>query len=231
MNMQKMLPVIVVLVLAGIGGTGFFYTQYQKTQKELATVKTDPNTLRQAVAADVRKLVEEVGKVIALPEGEEPTVATITDIEKLKDQEFFANARNGDKVLIYTNARRAILYDPVAKKVLNVAPVNIGTGSAAPAQTEPKIKVALYNGTTTAGLTSTVERQVEGKITTIEVSSKENASKEDYTKTIVVDLSGSRRDLARELASVVGGEVGTLPEGESKPETDLLVIIGSEYKP
>ena len=40
---------------------------------------------------------------------------------------FFSKAKVGDKVIIYTNARKAILYDPVAGKIVEVAPVNIGT--------------------------------------------------------------------------------------------------------
>lgn len=75
--------------------------------------------------AEVDALVMEVGKLLALPTDEKPTVATITDFEKLKEQSFFKNATNGDKVLIYTNAKKAILYRPSEKKVLEVGAVNI----------------------------------------------------------------------------------------------------------
>lgn len=77
--------------------------------------------------------MEEVGKLIDLPTGEEPTLATVTGIEKLRSQPFFQRAKNGDKVLIYAQARKAYLYDPVAKKILDVAPINPGTPSASPA--------------------------------------------------------------------------------------------------
>ena len=36
------------------------------------------------------------------------------------------NAKVGFKVLIYTQAKKAILYDPGANKIVEVAPVNIG---------------------------------------------------------------------------------------------------------
>lgn len=75
--------------------------------------------------AEVDALVAEVGELLALPSDEKPTVATITDVEKLREQAFFKNAANGDKVLIYTNAKKAILYRPSEKKVLEVGAVNI----------------------------------------------------------------------------------------------------------
>jgi hypothetical protein len=75
---------------------------------------------------DVQKLVEEVGELIVLPTDEMPTVATVAEPEKLKDQAFFANAKAGDRVLLYTNAKKAILYDPEAHKIVEVAPINLG---------------------------------------------------------------------------------------------------------
>lgn len=84
------------------------------------------------VQAEVDRLVSEVGSLIALPSDEKPTVATITDIEKLKDQPFFKNAKNEDKVLIYTNAKKAILYRASEKRIIEVGAVNINQASPSP---------------------------------------------------------------------------------------------------
>ena len=100
----------------------FLFYQYQPAKK---VVQSAPGT-----PSEVRSLVAEVSKVFELPEGEEPTVATIKDIAKLKNEPFFQKGKNGDKVLLYSIARKIILYDPDSKRVLNIAPYNPGTPSA-----------------------------------------------------------------------------------------------------
>ncbi len=88
------------------------------------------------VQETVDSLVGEVRQLMVLPEGETPTVATVVDPQKLKDQPFFANAVTGDKVLIYARARKAVLYSPTSHKIIEVAPLNIGNPTPTP-ETKP----------------------------------------------------------------------------------------------
>ena len=74
--------------------------------------------------AELDKVVSKVGRLVVLPENEIPTLATVTDPEKLKDQPFFANAEEGFKVLLFSQSRKAILYDPKSDKVVEIAPIN-----------------------------------------------------------------------------------------------------------
>ena len=60
-----------------------------------------------------------------MPSSEAPTIATVNDITKLKGQAFFADAKNGDKVLIYTKAGKAVLYRPLTNKVIEYSTVNL----------------------------------------------------------------------------------------------------------
>lgn len=124
-----LLFVFIILFLASAGATYYFYNQYSQ-------LKQNPQRIAQEEA---KALIRRVSELIVLPEDEQPTIATVTDIERLKDQPFFAKAKNGDKVLIYTNAKKAILYDPVSNKIVEVAPVNIGTPQA---PTPPEIPLA-----------------------------------------------------------------------------------------
>lgn len=108
--------VILVLVLLVVGGV--FGIRYRPDILGLSKGQ-------EQVQQEVERLVEEVGKLIALPEDERPTVATVTDVDAVKDQPFFSKAQNGDKVLIYTSARKAILYRPSENRILEVGLVNI----------------------------------------------------------------------------------------------------------
>ena len=118
------LYVLTALVLIAAGFAVYYWN-------EASALKENP----QKVAQDeTKKLIASVSKLIILPEGETPTIATVTDTEKLKDQPFFAKAQTGDKVLIYTNARKAILYSLIHHKIVEVAPINIGNPQTAPGQ-------------------------------------------------------------------------------------------------
>lgn len=85
--------------------------------------KKDISTTRQN---ETKELLANIAKLVVLPEDETPTIATVSDPDKLKNQPFFARAKKGDKVLIYASARKAILYDPVANKIVEIAPINPG---------------------------------------------------------------------------------------------------------
>jgi hypothetical protein len=119
---KNVMALLVVVALASAGSGYYFYSQYQ-------TIKSNPQAVTEK---DNAVLVAKLGQLIALPTNEQPTIATVADPSKLKDQPFFANAKTGDRVFIYTNAKKAILYDEVANKIIEVAPINIGnnTGSS-----------------------------------------------------------------------------------------------------
>jgi len=113
---------LIVMASGGAGAAVYFYQQYQQAQRLLR----DPDA---ATRAEVKKVLDQLGTLIELPSTEEPTVATVSDKDKLKDQPFFARAENGDKVLIYAQAKKAILYRPSTNKIIDVAPVNLGSPS------------------------------------------------------------------------------------------------------
>ena len=94
-----------------------YYGKYQQAQVAagIATDNSIPVKDRLAV-------------LVELPQGEDPSVATVTDVSKIKDQIFFRNAQNGDNIVAYPNAKIAILFRPSTGKVVWMGPILEGQG-------------------------------------------------------------------------------------------------------
>jgi hypothetical protein len=218
--------VLALLLVIALGAAGYFYYQ----------LKWAPQI---ESAQEIEDLTKTIGAFIELPQGETPTLATVTDREKLADQTFFLKAENGDKVLIYSNSGKAILYRPSTKKVIDMTTVNVaqseaagetqGTPTTPEQQAEVKTAtVALYNGSTKNAVTGPLEEKLKTQFSFVTITQKETAKKNDYQGTMIVNVSGNHGAEAKSLAEYLGGTVVDLPEGETKPQADIVVIIGNE---
>ncbi len=120
----RLYPWVVLLLLVALIGGAWLYRE----QLRVLLVRDTKSTYTTA------DLLAEVSKLVVLPTGEEPVIATVMDLNALSGQPLFANAHLGDKVIIYNTARKAILYSPTLKRVIDVAPLTIGTPSPTPKQ-------------------------------------------------------------------------------------------------
>ena len=223
-KLLKLVPIILItLVIIGLLVSNLvFFNKFQKADQLLK----NPT---EAAKIESDELLKKIGKMMDLPNAEEPTIATITDSEKLKEQPFFAKAKNGYKVIIYATAKKAILYDPTANKVIEVMPLTPGLE---PSSIPGPIRIALYNGTETVGITQTFEKSITAKYPEAQIVLKDKSLKIDYQKSEVIDLTGKNSAMAENLAKEFNGVVITsLPEGEKYPEdADILMIIGKAKK-
>jgi hypothetical protein len=194
----------------------YLYFQYTDTK---ALLKSKISSEKQAA----NELVTRVSKLIELPK-EAATIATVSDKKKLASQPFFDKAENGDKVLIYSEAKKAILYRPSTNKIIEVGPISVPSAPPISPQAQT-VKVALFNGSGTVGLAGQTEKTLLDALKNIEVVEKADA-RESYDKTVVYDISKSHSAQALEIATLLGGVVTGAPEGEAVPEADILVIIG-----
>jgi uncharacterized protein YneF (UPF0154 family) len=214
--------VVIVLVIGAVAGL-FFIMDYQKKQ----TLAKNPKLAKEA---DTKELVEKVGKLIKLP-NETPSIATVSDISKLQNQTLFQNAQNGDKVLIFNQAKRAIVYRPSENVIVEIGNVVVApesTPSGSPEEAK-KVSVVLLNATPTAGYAKKVGNDLVSENPNIEVAGTSNANGV-YTKNTIYVIKPSRAadDLAKSIATSIDGEVGkTLPSDEDKPaNADILIILG-----
>jgi len=226
---RKNLPFIIislVLIIVIIIAIYFFY-QYQKTKRLLQ----NPVELAQEQA---KPIIAKINKLILLPKGELPTLATVTDRNKLISQPFFAQVEDGDKLLIYPNAKKAILYRPSINKIIEVGPINSIsniTSTSAELQKDPSTiitknkTVALYNNTDVADLSSITEKELIKAIPDLKVI-QSGKTINQYKENLVIDLKGNSQAMVEQIAQIVSAKVSTLPVGEPVPEADFIVILG-----
>jgi hypothetical protein len=137
MNHKK----IALGVLAGVvivtGGmtTATLLKSFHTTKPDSPDVKAerDYNAL-------VKKRETEVAVVksqVSLPTNEQPIFATVSNAKSLPSNDFFKNALNDDRILMYPKNKKVFLYRPSTKQVIAQAPLDyqmdqIASQSAAP---------------------------------------------------------------------------------------------------
>jgi hypothetical protein len=109
---------------------------------------------------EIEKYVAEVGKLMLLP-NETPKLATVSNVDQVKEQSsFYKNAQEGDVVLVFVDAKKAILYRPSEKKIVEVGFVNTSqqdsqNSNIQVVQPSPTITPSLSPSSTTSGVLKT----------------------------------------------------------------------------
>ncbi len=132
-------PVVVLVILAVLSSGWYFVSKRNSSteqQQALAEQQQALNKQQQALAEQQQALTEEqkalsddlkvlaqLKKIILLPDNITPTMAVVVDAEALRKQQpvFFANAKVGDRVILYPDM--AIIYDYQANKIIKIGPV------------------------------------------------------------------------------------------------------------
>lgn len=118
---KLVLAALAVVVMAGLVAVLVFQ------QVEIRRLN-DPVAAAEQAKADAARLRDKVSKIQQVPD-ETPTLATVQDADKLKEQEFFKDAKSGDKVLIFTNAKKAFIYRESENRVINSGPIVLNSAN------------------------------------------------------------------------------------------------------
>jgi len=115
--MKRIIVVASIVICIGVTGASvvgayYFYRQYRMVVGDS----------KMAEEVQTKMILDKIASVMDLPP-EKPTIVTVTDREKLQNQDFFKKALNGDKIIIYETAKRVILYRPSTGRVVDVAPL------------------------------------------------------------------------------------------------------------
>lgn len=223
---KKVMGLVVVLLLASLAGNAFLGSMFWQMRQENMELKQDPQRVAQAELAEV---MEAVSKIITLPQGVTPTLATVNNAESLKEQQpFFKDAQDGDKMLLYAQTtdaaeRKAYLYRPSTNQLINVAPINVG-GQIVAQQDE--FSIDIRNGTPTEGLEDQMESLLGRIFPNANVAVKGLAANQEYTRSQLVRVNADEA-LAQKIATLFNVPLGELPEGEAPAgDVDLVLILG-----
>lgn len=215
---------LVVVALVAAAPSWYFYSRYKAEHAKLA----NPT---EAAKEEAKANLEKVRALILLPKDEEPTVATVTDPTKLQGQAFFANAEKGDILIIYTGAKRAIIYRPGANLIVNVASINIDNSASVSAQSATgETSFDLRNGTTVADFTKKYETVLKTKLLNAVVVNRVNAKKQDYLSSVLIDNTPGGNREAASVSKALGVPLIKLPAGEATSGAQFTLILGADQK-
>ena len=112
---------LVVIIAVGIVVVGILVYKTSFSNQNSASVGASVVQGSDQNKAD--DLLQRVSQIMVLPKDEVPTTAIVTDMEPLKSQPFFKDAKIGDEVIMYPGARFIVVYDPIANKIVNAGPL------------------------------------------------------------------------------------------------------------
>lgn len=125
---HRSLKFILIIAIVILVGAGLYLvlrrSGYIETFKIAKQIQTQKQAQENALSED-KLVLEKLKSIILLPENATPTMALVTDANILKEKNpsFFANAKNGDRLVVYPEL--AILYDYQANKIIKIGPVEI----------------------------------------------------------------------------------------------------------
>ncbi len=226
-NFPKWVVIAILAIVVGVLGIGIYigYKEIKANQTKGASAEAISNA----------EILTKVTMLTEVPYDEIPVIATVKDVEKLKNQMFFSRAQIGDKLLIYNKARRALLYRPHNNKIIETMSIKLDAqGDIKPEDSVESIitpvKINIYNGTETPGLASALSTKLETGVENImiEIVNIGNA-KSPYEKTLVVNNKELAPEIVTKIATAIDADISALPSGEDTADADVLIFIGKDY--
>jgi hypothetical protein len=130
---------VLLIAVIGLGLWAWgLHSDNADLKKQVTSLNNNPAIVAQR---ETDALIAKVSALVDVPKDETPQAAVVSDVAKAKAQSaFFANAQNGDKILLYVKNGKAVLYRPSTNKVIEYGPLTINqqqTGASS-TSTTPK---------------------------------------------------------------------------------------------
>jgi hypothetical protein len=120
---------VLLIAVIGLGLWAWgLHSDNTDLKKQVTSLNNNPAIVAQR---ETDALVAKVSALVDVPKDETPQAAVVSDVAKAKAQSaFFANAQNGDKILLYVKNGKAVLYRPSTNKVIEYGPLTINQQAA-----------------------------------------------------------------------------------------------------
>lgn len=170
------------------------------------------------------------------------TLFVIDQPELLKRYPFFANAKAGDRLMIWANYRKTLLYRPSTNEVIafgwfedtisTKSPAGPQAGALIPLPVTKQLGVVIRDGASMPGPAISFEALFNSLYPNALILSVTDATRKNYNKTILIDPTGTRSVEARAMAAKLGITVAPLPVEEAAipPGVDFLIVVGGDRK-
>jgi flagellar basal body-associated protein FliL len=116
---SKYLPwiIIVVILIAGIGGVFYYKNRAEKVESDPTSVQKEKNQ------EETERVLTALKQILTITETDAPTVARVEDPAKLQNSnpEFYKNVQTGDYLVIFP--KRAIIFRESSNQIINIAPI------------------------------------------------------------------------------------------------------------
>ncbi|MEI7621285.1 MAG: LytR C-terminal domain-containing protein [Candidatus Moraniibacteriota bacterium] len=212
--------VVIVVVLATFGYIYRFNKQVVVEQEK---------------AKSLQEVKNRIGIFMELPTDEEPVFATVTDVEKIKEQKFFAKAQNGDIVLIYAKNKKALLYRWASNKVIEFSNVaGLENDKEVADDSKATEETATSEATQETQEQSTLENASQTTITpdasTAPTENQAQVATEVKREVKVVVLNGTTQKglaqkIAGEIAQVAGVAIAKVGNANGSFEKTVVVDL------
>jgi hypothetical protein len=120
-NKSKIFRIVIIIFIILIILTLSFFTFY--FYKKSNNINNLSN--KELSTSEINKVIKKVQAIVVVPEEETPSVAMVTDPTLLSAQSFFASAKKGDIVLLYSSLGKVILFDMQIGKIIDIAPIDM----------------------------------------------------------------------------------------------------------
>ncbi len=98
----------------------FVYQVYKSNPNLRIPLPFQKASNEEKIKIENEKMMKYIATLIQLPD-EEPVIADILTKETIESQPFFENAEIGDKLIIFYNSKKAMLYSPETKLIKELA--------------------------------------------------------------------------------------------------------------